>query len=296
MGPYWLYDNHYLTDKYIINPAFAGYQYFPKVFAGTQRMDMQLPNAPAIHLAGVHSRVGIKRNYSHKYQSEDRSARNAIGALLFADNNGPFQSIGVKLDYVYNVPLNRDNTTLSFGLGGMLLSKRVRLDKYYPEAVDDPLVTATTGNHVMVPDVNVGVLLSHRQLYVGFSVSQLLENSYNFSKFNYTPASVFRNYYLMAGYRIIYSGFELEPSLVAGHNLAPESRNNNGNFVDVNLESYLKPVVFTVSYRISGFFTAALLYRVEKFEMGVRMELFSTNKTDAFISSFGLMMSYTFSK
>ena len=29
MGPYWLYDNNHLTDKYIINPAFTGNQYDP---------------------------------------------------------------------------------------------------------------------------------------------------------------------------------------------------------------------------------------------------------------------------
>ncbi len=294
MGPYWLYDNHYLVDKYIINPAFAGYQYYPKVFISTQRMDLQLHDSPSVHIAGAHSRLGIGQNYSSGYMSKDRGARNAVGGMLFADNNGPYQAIGVKLDYAYHVPLSWNSTTLSFGLGGMLFSKRMRLDKYNSVSINDPLIAENMGKNVIVPDFNAGVVLSHDQWYVGFSVSQLLENSYQFSKVNYTPAQVFRNYYLMVGYRFIYDNFELEPSIAAGHNFAPETPANNGNFVDVNVEFFLKPVVFTVSYRIDSYITTALLYRAQKLELGIRAELFSTNGSDARFSSFGLMASYSF--
>ena len=96
MAPYWLYDNHYLTDKYIINPAFAGNQYFPKVFINTQRTEMQLRDAPNVNIVGAHSRLGIKNNYSNPYRANEQGARNAIGGLMFADNNGPFQTIGIK--------------------------------------------------------------------------------------------------------------------------------------------------------------------------------------------------------
>lgn len=293
MSPYWLYDNHYLVDKYVINPAFAGIQYYPKAFIGTQRAELQLSDAPAIHIAGVHSRLGIGSNYSNEYKTNDRSARNAVGGLLFADNNGPFQSVGAKLDYAYHVPLNQ-STSLSFGLSGMLFSKRIRLNRYDAMTAYDPLIAESTGNNVMLPDFNAGIVLYHRQFYAGFSVSQLMENAYQSSKLNYTPAQVYRNYYLQAGYRFIYSGFELEPSVVAGHNLAPENHSNNGNFVDINIECFLKPVVFTISYRANGFITTAFQYRTPKLELGIRAELFSTNSSDARLSGIGLMASYTF--
>lgn len=294
MGPYWLYDNHYLTDKYIINPAFAGRQYDPKVFAGTQRMEVILRDAPAVHLAGAHGRLNVGHNRNNKYRSSDRDLRNAAGGLVFADINGPFQSIGIKLDYAYFVPLNRKNTTISFGLGGMFFSKRVNLDKYISAPTDDPLIAASTGNHVMVPDFNAGVLFSHRQFYAGFSISQLLENSYRFSGFNYTPAQVYRNYYLLTGYRLAYRRFELEPSIAAGYNLAPGSYSNNGNFVDLNIEFFLKPAVFTLSYRVDGYITTSLLYRAQQLELGLRTELFSTNSSDARFVGVALMASYTF--
>jgi len=294
MGPYWLYDNHYLTDKYILNPAFAGSQYYPKAFISTQRMEMQLRDAPVIHIAGAHSRVGIKQNYTNEYRSDDRGARNAVGGLLFADNNGPFQSIGIKLDYAYTIPLNQKNSTLSFGLGGMLFTKRVRLDKYNSETNYDPLIAESMGNKVMIPDFNTGIVFTRDQFYAGFSVSQLLENSYNFSNFTYTPARVHRNFYLLTGYRFVYDKFEIEPFLAAGRNFAAGRPGNNGNFVDVNVECYLKPVVFVLSYRIDGFITTALMYRVEKFELGVRLELFSTNASYAHFSGIGLMASYNF--
>ena len=294
MGPYWLYDNHYLTDKYIINPAFAGNQYYPKAFIGTHRMELQLQNSPSIHIAGMHSRLGIKSNYSNEYRSNDRSARNAIGGMLFADNNGPYQTIGVKIDYAYHIPLNRNSTVLSFGLGGMLFSKRVKLNKYHLVANDDPLIAESSGNHVMVPDFNAGVVLSHKHLYVGFSVSQLLENSYQFSGFRYTPAQVYRNYYLLAGYRFVYDGFEVEPSLVAGRNLADDRQGNNGNFVDTNIEFFLKPMVLIMSYRVNGYISTAILYRTQKLELGVRAELFSTKASDARINGVGLVAAYSF--
>jgi len=290
MGPFWLYDNNHLTDKYVLNPAFAGNQKDPKVFVSTQRMEVQLRNAPSVHLLGAHGRLGIERN---KYRLNEHK-RNAVGGLVFADNNGPYQTVGVKFDYAYILPLNYENSSVAFGLGGMLFSKRVNLEKYASEWIDDPLIAASLGNHVMVPDVNAGVLFSVQQFYVGFSASQLLENSYQFSKTNYTPAQVFRNFYLLTGYRFEYERFELEPSIVFGYNNAPASYRNNGNFVDVNLECFLKPVVFTLSYRIDGYITTSLLYRSQQLELGIRTELFSTNRTDARFVGFGVMASYTF--
>ena len=294
MGPYWLYDNHYLTDKYIVNPAFAANQYDPKVFVSTQRTDVQLRNAPAVHVAGAHGRLNFGRNRSNPYRPNNSELRNAVGGLVFADNNGPYQSIGIKFDYAYTIPLNRKQTTLSFGLGGMIFSKRMRLDKYNSASIDDPLIAATMGNKTMIPDVNAGVLLSHRQLYVGFSASQLLENSYQVSKLNYTPARVYRNYYLLAGYRLVYDWFELEPSIATGYNFAPQSYANNGKFVDVNIECFLKPTVFMLSYRFDGYISTSLLFRTQQLELGMRTELFSTNASDARFVGVSLMASYTF--
>ena len=286
MGPYWLYDNNYLTDKFVINPAFAGNIYDPKVFVSTQRLDVVLRDAPTLHLAGGHGRLDFNPNQYGSVES-----RSAMGGLVFADNNGIYQSIGAKLDYAYYVPFNQKITILSFGLGGMLFSKRVRLDKY--ASIDDPLIAASMGNNVMIPDFNTGLFLSHKKLYVGFSVSQLLENSYKFSDFNYTPARVFRNYYFLTGYRLEYSGFEFEPSIVAGYNFAPETKRNTGKFVDLNIECFLKPVVvFRLSYRIDGYFNISLLYRTEELELGIRTELVSTNATDANFIGVCLMASY----
>jgi type IX secretion system PorP/SprF family membrane protein len=218
-------------------------------------------------------------------------SRNAVGGLVFADNNGPYQSVGVKLDYAHIVPFNKKRTTLSLGLGGMLFSKRLRLDKY---DASDPLIAANMGSKIMVPDFNAGVLLTHRQLYAGFSVSQLMENSFQPSKLNYTTAQTYRNFYLMTGYRFVYDIFEIEPSVAAGYNFAPESYHNNGKFVDVNIECFLKPVVFTLSYRIDGYITTSLLYRSPTLELGIRTELLSTNVSDARFVGIGLMASYTF--
>ena len=294
MDPYWLYDSHYLIDKCIINPAFSGKQYDPKVFVSTQRMEITMRDAPAVHLAGAHARFMIGRDRSNKFNSGYRDIRNAISGLVFADYNGPFQSIGFKLDYAYIVPINRKGSTLSFGLGGMLFSKRLNLDKYVATSLDDPLIAACTGNHIMVPDVNTGILLSHGQLYVGLSVSQLLENSFQFSELNYTSAQIYRNFYLLSGYRLVYKDFEFEPSLAAGYNFDPWNNFNNGKFVDINLEFYLKPAVFTLSYRINGFVATSFQYRVQNLELGLQVELFSTNRSDARLSGVGVMASYTF--
>ena len=160
--------------------------------------------------------------------------------------------------------------------------------------IDDPLIAANMGNHVIHPDFNAGVLFSHQQLFLGLSVSQLFENSFQFSKLNFTPAQVYRNFYLLTGYRFVYNRFELEPSIAAGYNLAPWSYCNNGNYVDVNLEFFLKPAVFTLSYRVDGYITTSLLYRTQKLELGLRTELFPTNKSDAYFVGIGLMASYTF--
>jgi len=295
MSPYWMYDNHYLIDKYLINPAFAGYQYYPKVFVSTQRMDVQHPDAPSVHIAGFHSRLGIMHNYYNEYPSDYRTERNAIGGLLFTDNNGPFKITGMKLDYVYSVPLDYFHfNILSFGLGGILFSKSIRLGKDIPTWVDDPFIVENLGNKMIVPDFNAGILFSHKdKFYAGFSVLQIMQNS-DHDKFTFTVPPVYRNYYFLTGYRFEMNWLEIEPSVVVGHNLAPKNHSNYGNFVDVNLELSLKPIVFTQSFRIDGYFTSSLLYRANKLEMGARVEWLSLNSSNARLTGVALMVSYTF--
>ena len=294
MAPYWFYDNSYLTDKYIVNPAFAGEQQHAKLFVSTNRMALILRESPAVHLAGMHGRLALGRKNNTQYKYDLSKERNAAGGLVFADINGPFQNIGVKLDYAHIVPLKSENTNLSFGIGGMFFSKRLILNRYINESADDPLIAASNGNKTMIPDFNAGVLFSHNGFYAGFSVSQLLENSYRFSETNYSPAQVYRNYYLLAGKRFVYEIMEIEPSIAAGYNLAPESYSNNGRFVDLNVEFFLRPVVFTLSYRVDGFIGNSLLFRTSDLELGVRWELFSTNATDASYIGFGVTASYNF--
>ena len=294
MSPHWMYDNHYLTDKTVINPAFTGRQYRTKIFACTQRMAMGVREAPAVHLAGAHGRLNFGRERLNKLSAGYRDIRHAVGGLVFADINGPFQTVGVKLDYAYIVPLNKQRSTLAFGLGGMIFSKRLNLDNAHALDPSDPLIAACTGNQTMAPDVNAGVLFSHDRLYVGLSVSQLLENSFHLSSLNYNPPQVYRNFYLAAGYRLVYSRFELEPSIAAGHNLDTRTAGNNGKYVDVNFEFYLKPAVFTLSYRVDGYLTSSFQYRLEHLELGIRIDLFSTSSSDARLSGIGVMAAYTF--
>jgi len=294
-GPYWLYDNHYLADKYLINPAFAGYHYYPKVFIGTQRLDAQHREAPSVHIAGFHSRLGIGHNYYSEYISDYKTERNSVGGLVFADKNGPFHITGFKLDYVYSVPLDRFHfNTLSFGLGGIFFSNSIRLGNDSQTWMDDPFIAENAGNKVTMPDVNAGILFSHQdKFYIGFSVSQIMQNTYH-SKSNFTIPPVYRNYYFLTGYRFEMNWIEIEPSVAIGRNMAPNNHSNQGNFVDINLELFLKPVVFTQSFRMDGYFTNSLLYRAKKLEMGVRAEWLSLNSSNARLTGVALMISYTF--
>jgi len=294
-APYWMNDNNYLTDKYLINPAFAGYQYYPKVFVGAQRMDVQHPDAPSVHIAGFHSRLGIMQNYFREHLSDHYAERNSIGALLFTDKNGPYHITGIKLDYVYSVPLDRFQfNILSFGLGGILLSKSFRLDKNISSWINDPFIVANVGNKITIPDFNAGILFSrHEKFYAGFSVSQIMQNLYHV-KLNFTMPPVYRNYYFLTGYRFETNLLDIEPSVAVGRNLAPKNHSNYGNFIDINLELFLKPIVFTQSVRINGYITSSLLYRANKLEMGARAEWLSLSRTNAHITSVALMISYTF--
>jgi len=290
-GPYWMYDNHYLSDKYLINPAFAGFQYYPKIFIGTQRLEM-LQDAPSVHLAGFHGRVGIKRNHSSRYLSNENGARNALGGLVFADNNGPYQTVGLKFDYVFSIFFRSTKSGISFGLGGIVFSNSLRLEKYAD--YNDPFILENTGKNFITPDFNSGILFFHNKLYVGFSASQLMENSYKFANNGFTNSKPYRNYYLLTGYRFVFNWLEIEPSFVIGQNFAPDSYNNQGKFFDVNLELFLKPVVFIQSFRIDGYSSCSLLYRTQRLELGIRADLFSTDGTDAQFTGIAAILSYTF--
>jgi len=289
-SPYWMYDNHYLTDKYLINPAFAGYQYYPKIFIGTQKIEVQHSDAPSVHIAGFHSRLGIMHNYYSEYLSDYKAERNSIGGLLFTDKNGPFQITGIKLDYVYSVPLDRFRfNTLSFGLGGILLSKSIKLGKH-STWIDDPLIAENIENKIIIPDFNVGILFSHNdKFYFGFSVLQIMQNSHNT-----TAPSVYRNYYVLTGYSFEMNLLDIKPSIAVGRNSAPKNHSNLGNFLDINIELFMKPIVFTQSFRFDGCFTSSLLFQAKNFEMGVRMEWPSINSSNARFTGIALMISYNF--
>ena len=295
MRPYWMCDNHYLTDRYLINPAFAGYSYYPKIFVGAQRMEIQHPEAPSVHMVGFHSRLGIMHDYYSENMSNYRTERNSIGGLLFTDRNGPYHTTGIKLDYVYSVPLDRFHyNILSFGLGGILIGKSIKLDKNILTWLEDPFVAANIGNKMTIPDFNAGILFSsHDKFYMGLSVSQILENS-DQEKFTFTIPPVYRNYYFLTGYRFEMNWLHIEPSVTIGHNLGSQNINDHGKFVDINLELSVKPVVLIQSYRLDGYITSALLYRAKRLEMGARAEWFSFNASNAHLTGVALTIAYTF--
>ena len=294
-GPYWMNDNHYLTDKYLINPAFAGYSYYPKVFIGTQRMEVQHSDAPSVHTVGFHSRLGVMHNYFRENSTDYGTERNSIGGLIFADNNGPYQMVGIKLDYVYSVPLDHFNfNILSFGLGGILFNKSIKLGKNSSTWIDDPFVAENIGNKVTIPDFNAGILFSRKdKYYAGFSVSQIMQNS-DHDKFNLTMPPTYRNFFFLAGYRFEMKRLHIEPSIAVGHNSAPKNSNNYGNFVDVSLELFLKPVVLMQTFRIDGYITSSLLYRAKKLEMGIRADWLPLKSSNAQLTGLALMVAYTF--
>lgn len=212
------FDEQYFTsEKFLINPAFAGITDDIAFKVSHRRQWDNLPNSPETTIASIHGVV---------------VDRLAVGAYFMKDRNGNTSTNTFNLAAAYHIPIgefeNRQDGQFSFG--SSLSFAGIRFDGQ-PENLNDPLYMDQST--VYVPYLNLGASVQYKGWTLAASVLDI-PLSYNSPMVNeLEPSPIF--YYGMLGKRFnVSSNFELEPMVAYRMNEESESR------LDANLRAKFK--------------------------------------------------------
>ena len=195
-----LFTQYYLNDM-VINPAISGSKAYNPFTIQTRQQWLGFEGAPLTSSISYHGGLN------------DRSA---MGGYLMFDKAFPSMQASVHFNYAYHIPLNYDKVNLSFGVGAKVMYHNLDFNtEDLPPAYDQAF--SASSYEKTFADASSGVYLYGQNFYVGFSVSNMLESSFNtpVSASPYSNLEV-KNYYGMGAYRIniINNDWQIEPSFL----------------------------------------------------------------------------------
>ena len=177
---------HYMNNTLAVNPAYAGSRDALTLTALSRMQWVDFKGAPVTQTLSMHTPLP-----NDKF---------GIGLSLMNDKIGPVNNTTAVFDYAYRVKLNAASK-LSLGLSVGLNVFQANLDALQLDVQNDPVFLSDINNHV-TPNVGFGVYYSRERFYAGFSIPNLLQNSYSEieqNNGNRLIAKEQRHYFLIAG-------------------------------------------------------------------------------------------------
>ena len=191
--------SQYHLNRFLINPAVAGTNYFHSIYTNMRFQWTGLPNAPKTGLVSFHTKFN----------------NIGIGGMIFSDQVASLNRVGFNFAYAYHTKM--DKYDLSIGLSGQY--QRFSLDKSAMlgvEHADDPVVyEAMDGLNVY--DANLGLYFSDDKMYIGVSIPNIIQARLaTLGTETNALAQLSRQYLFMAGYKYHQkkSPFSIAPSLL----------------------------------------------------------------------------------
>ena len=195
-----LFTQYYNNDM-AINPAVSGSKTYNALSMQTRQQWLGFEGAP------------LSTNISYHGALNNRSA---MGGYLMFDKANPSLQANLQLNYAYHIPLNYDKVNLSFGVGAKLMYYNLDFENEDLPPGIDPAYSASAYDNT-IGDASAGTYLYGKNFYLGFSVSNLYQSTFN-TPIRLSPVSnkLFRNYYTMGAYRfnIMNRDWQLEPSFL----------------------------------------------------------------------------------
>lgn len=213
LGPMY---SQYMFNAFLLNPAAAGSEGYTAVNLTGRNQWLGLPGAPQNQSISAQTRI-LKNsfiakalNLRKKFSKRSKSGRVGVGAFFFNDINGALRQTGAQVTYAYHIPLRQSQ--LSFGLS--LLGYQKKLDKSMINLAykNDPTFMANNYNNGVF-DGNFGIQYSAPLYSAGFAVTNLFQNSLNFTQGYTKDFLTVRQYMLTGGYKFEVNRFVLvEPT------------------------------------------------------------------------------------
>lgn len=188
---------HNFMMPLIYNPAVAGTEEEAVALLSAKRSWIGVKNGPAMNLLSAHAKASDLGFSRPKKYISNGSELMGIGMSIYNDRNGPLSANGLQLAYAYHVSLSGDKL-LSFGLSAKLTQYMLDETVFKATDPDDPNISYNRQSTLM-PDVNAGVLLHHRDFYAGLSATNL--GGFRRRALNFVNEDNLRTLYLTAGYK-----------------------------------------------------------------------------------------------
>lgn len=152
--------SHYYYNTFLYNPAMAGSNSYGQAYIINRNQWNNIPDAP--------------RTKAFTIDGPLRAANVGIGAALYRDEAGIFNSTGGQVAYRYGISLNNDHK-LNFGLAIGFLDTRLDFNKLRAKHGDDEVLISQFQNATGF-DATFGLNYNYKKLNIGLAVPQVLAN------------------------------------------------------------------------------------------------------------------------
>ena len=212
--------SQYTMNGFLLNPSYAGSDYYTTFGLTVREQWLSLPNAPSTYAAAFQTRI-LNDSYitkstavRKKIDRPTKGGRVGVGGYLFSDHNGIMHRTGLQLAYAYHLPIGIDQQ-LSFGISLSAYQYFVDIGgAVMPDDVQDDLLN-NYDQVVYIPDANFGVSYMTRNYYAGFAMTNLFRGTLMIGNGGENGRSELGHYFLTGGIRL-YPGVDwiVEPSIM----------------------------------------------------------------------------------
>jgi type IX secretion system PorP/SprF family membrane protein len=262
----------YMFDPLLVNPAYAGTQVQLSATSIYRNQWVNLDGAPKTITATIHSGF--------------LDTKMGLGVIIGNDQIGIHNDLSFYGIYSYKIKVSRKGT-LSMGIQGGFNNIRSDYTKLNLKSLNDPNLSGQVTK--FNPNVGGGLFYHQKDLYVGFSIPQIINNSVFDLEGNGSLSKQLRYYYLQGGFsKNLRHNVKVMPSaLIRIQEEAPISFDANATFV------FHDAVGLGVSYRLNEGIVGLFELQInENFHVGYAYD-FTTSALNQFSSgSHEIMINY----
>lgn len=212
--------SQYVMNGFLLNPSYAGSDYYTTFGLTVREQWMNIPDAPGTYAASFQTRI-LNDSYitkstavRKKIDRPTRGGRVGVGGYLFSDHNGIMHRTGLQLAYAYHLPIAEEQQ-LSFGLSLSAYQYFVDINgAVMPGDVNDEFLN-NYDQVVYIPDANFGISYMTRRYYAGFSMTNLFRGALMIGNGGENGHSELGHFFLTGGMRFYPGGdWIIEPSVM----------------------------------------------------------------------------------
>jgi type IX secretion system PorP/SprF family membrane protein len=171
--------SHYMFNRLLVNPAYAGVNGDLSVVAGTRHQWTGLEGAPSTQTLSVHLPYNDQLG---------------LGVSVIRDQAGPLTNLSFNANFSYQLKLN-ESSNLSFGLMGGANNANIQLTSL--EGVDPSDVSFHSDINQYKPVFGAGLYYYSEKMYAGISAPDLVESVYESTSSTWQHN---RHIYFMSGF------------------------------------------------------------------------------------------------